>query len=128
MNNILEEGPIVALERSCSRKLAKDFAVSQSDANRYFNLGDQRSNGATCIIFCISVRNSSPTNRNVISLLERIKSVYEILVMFAVTICGIFLLHERNKSSGNIFWSLSSQLLPWFWIIPILAIELCKKG
>lgn len=100
MNNILEEGPIVALERSCSRKLAKDFAVSQSDANRYFNLGDQRSNGATCII---SVRNSSPTNRNVISLLERIKSVYEILLMFAVTICGIFLLHERNKSSGNIF-------------------------
>ena len=50
------------------------------------------SDGAACIIFCILVLSSSATNRSIFSLLERIKSVHEILFMLAITICGVFLL------------------------------------
>ena len=57
--------------------------------------------------FFKSVHNSSSTNGNIFFSLETIKSVYGISLMFAITICGIFLLEERNKSSENIIWSLS---------------------
>ena len=56
------------------------------------DLGGQGSDGAACIIFCMSVLSSSATNGNIFSLLERIKSVHEKLLMFAITICGVFLL------------------------------------
>ena len=100
--------PVVwcALCRSCSRKLVKDFGGCRSAANRSYGFDGQGSGGAACIIFGISVRSSSATNWNIFSLLERTKSMHEILLMFAITTCGVFLLYERNKSSGNI-WSLS---------------------
>ena len=93
--------------RNCSRKLVKDFGDCRSGANRSSDFSDQGSNVATCIIFFKSVRNSSSTNRNIFFLLETIKSVYGISLMFAITICGIFQLQEKNKSSGNIIWSIS---------------------
>ena len=72
----------------------------RSGANRSSGFSGQVSNGATCIVFFKS-------NRNIFFLLVTIKSVHWILLMFAITICGIFLQQERNKSSGIIIWSLS---------------------
>ena len=68
----------------------KDFADCRLGAYRSSGFSDLVSNGATCIIFFISVRNLSSTNRNIFFLLEKIKSVHGILLMFAVIICGIF--------------------------------------
>ena len=78
--------------RNCSRKLVKDFGNCWSGANRSSGFSGQGSNGATCIIFFISARKSSSTNWNNFFLLEAIKSVHGILLIFALTICGIFLL------------------------------------
>ena len=91
--------------KSFSRKFVKDFVGCRSGANRSFGFGGQRSDGATCIIYCISVWNKVATNQNIFSLPEQIKSMHSIL-MFSGTICGVFSLMERNKSYGNIIWSL----------------------
>ena len=82
----------------------------QSDANRSSGFSSQRDNGKVCIKVFIYVRNSSSANRNNFFLLETIKSMHCILLMFAIAICDIFLLKERSKSSGNIIWSLSFSL------------------
>ena len=68
----------------------KDFADCRLGAYRSSGFSDLVSNGATCIIFFISVRNSSSTNRNIFFWLEKIKSVHGTLLMFAIIICGIF--------------------------------------
>lgn len=98
------------------------FGDSQFGANRSFGYGGKESDGAACINFYISVHNMPPTNQNIFSLLEQIKSVHKILLLVAVTMCGVFLLMERNGSSGNIIESLSFGPLSCFSIILILTI------
>ena len=70
--------------RNCSRKLGKDFDDCRSDVslNRSSGFSWWENNGAVCITFFVSVRNSSSTNQ---------KSMHGILLMFAIIICSIFL-------------------------------------
>ena len=99
------------LQKACQRLQWLSVWANRSSAG----FGGQGSDGAACIIFCIPVLSQSATNQNIFSLLEWIKFVHKILLMFAITICGVFLLQERNikvlnkktESSGNIIWSFS---------------------
>ena len=47
--------------------------------------------------FFISVCNLPSINRNIFFLLETLKSVHGILLMFAITICGIFCYRKEIK-------------------------------
>ena len=87
--------------------LSKTLVAVGLVKNGSFGFGHHGSDGAASIIFCISVHTSSGTNRNIFSLLEWIKSLHKILLMFAITICGALLLMKRRNSSGNIIWNLS---------------------
>ena len=78
--------------RNCSRELVKDLGNCWPGANRSSGFSGQGSNGATCIIFFISVCNLSSTNWNIFFLLEAVKSMHWLLLIFVLTICGIFLL------------------------------------
>ena len=76
--------------RRCSRKLVKGFDGCWASANRSFGFGGQGSDGATCIIFCMSDRNLLATNWNIFPLLGRIKSIHRKLLMFPITNCSVF--------------------------------------
>ena len=113
--------------RRCSRKLVKGFDGCWASANRSFGFGGQGSDGATCIIFCMSDRNLLATNWNIFPLLGRIKSIHRKLLMFPITICSVFC-YRKEVRVLKILFRVSFQLLACLSIIPILTMLLCRKG
>ena len=108
--------------RSCSRKPFKGFGGFWSSANRCFGFGSQHSDGATCIIFCMSDRNLSATNWNFFPLLEQIKPMDRILLMFPVTICSVFCYRKEIRVLKILF------RVSCLSIILMLTILLRRKG